>query len=531
MGGAEHHCSKSSIVSDQLTRTLSLTSNPLLKKIHHLPHRRRQPPRVRLYRRNTNAAMAAAAKSKSTGGAGQRKLDEVTLLLRTLEFDLAEKNLRAEERNQALEELKIHGRAVENAEPIFTKDGITILARHGFESTSQATSQQALRCLANALLLRPETRQIFVDLGYADKAADRLKTDNTEDEFLLSRILFLLTYDTDADFAKLVVEHQVADSINANIARHGKRYSKNARKLSHPMAMEEMAFCETLKLIFNITHYYPDLGTLFSKSIPPLLKILHRTKIPHPPMAPPVNYLINALLNLDINDKSIHQFGTSPLFPKLNQNCNAEHMINILDRAITEYPESELDHVAAPILNLIRKVHEIAPDGVKKFMHWLLLPTDDERNQPLGKSDTLASRLLRLSSSALCPTLRNSISQLLFELSDKDATSFVRNVGYGFASGFLMSQNMAIPESAKEAWSEEQSRNGSGNSNGPINPVTGQRLSSEPVSNEPPMTDDEKEREAEKLFVLFERLKKTGVVKVKNPVEQAIDEGRFEEID
>ena len=42
---------------------------------------------------------------------------------------------------------------------------------------------------------------------------------------------------------------------------------------------------------------------------------------------------------------------------------------------------------------------------------------------------------------------------------------------------------------------------------------------------------EEKEREAERLFVLFERLRATGVVDIKNPVQQAIDEGRFEELD
>lgn len=44
------------------------------------------------------------------------------------------------------------------------------------------------------------------------------------------------------------------------------------------------------------------------------------------------------------------------------------------------------------------------------------------------------------------------------------------------------------------------------------------------------MTEEEKEREAERLFVLFERLKQTGVVDVKNPVEVAQQSGRFEEV-
>jgi hypothetical protein len=112
----------------------------------------------------------------------------------------------------------------------------------------------------------------------------------------------------------------------------------------------------------------------------------------------------------------------------------------------------------------------------------------------------------------------------MFELSGENADKFVRNVGYGFAAGFLMSQNMPIPQSANEAFADTE------NGAAPINPVTGQRLDTEEKDTGPPMTEEEKEREAERLFVLFERLRATGVMDVKNPVEQAIQEGRFEEL-
>ena len=45
------------------------------------------------------------------------------------------------------------------------------------------------------------------------------------------------------------------------------------------------------------------------------------------------------------------------------------------------------------------------------------------------------------------------------------------------------------------------------------------------------MTDEEKEREAERLFVLFERMRRLGVVDVENPVRTAQQSGRFEELD
>jgi hypothetical protein len=65
-----------------------------------------------------------------------------------------------------------------------------------------------------------------------------------------------------------------------------------------------------------------------------------------------------------------------------------------------------------------------------------------------------------------------------------------------------------------------------------INPITGQYVSSEKVPDLKDMTDEEKEREAERLFVLFERLKKTGIIDVENPIAKAMQEsqGRFEEV-
>lgn len=108
---------------------------------------------------------------------------------------------------------------------------IETLARHSFDTNSLTTAREALRCLANIFLLKPPTRQIFVDLGFGPKAAERLKVggvfyaratgltpeqvDNRDDEFLISRILFLMTYDTNLNFEKLVHENQLDDSINA----------------------------------------------------------------------------------------------------------------------------------------------------------------------------------------------------------------------------------------------------------------------------------------------------------------------------
>lgn len=475
---------------------------------------------------NSNGAYAASI-------AGDNKRAEVSMLMAQLRADLDDSSLLPHQRNAALEQIKIYGRDVRDADPIFTPDGIDTLAQHGFYSSSNVTSREALRCLANALLLQPQCRQILVDKGHAEKAAEKLKSDNADDEFLTSRILFLLTYDTNLDFDPLVREKGLGDAITQSIYRHSKRYSKNGKK-QNSSPMDDMALSETLKLVFNLTHFYPDFTDIFSKSVPDLLKILSRAPVPDPPLQQPICYLINALLNLNLDDKK------SNVFPKWDQNTNAAHLIELLDKSIIAYTETELDQTAAPLVTLIRRIYEFAPDSVKKYMQWLLLPTEDDRKKPLGHTDTLSSRLLNLSTAAMLPNLRSQISSMLFELSDKDASTFVHNVGYGFASGFLLSHNIAIPENAMEAFAngngtaedaDEEEKDKAKEKAKAFNPITGQRWDAEEVKDTgPPMTDAEKEREAERLFVLFERLKATGVVNVKNPVEEAIQSGRIEEL-
>ncbi|KAK0658633.1 Synembryn-like protein C3E7.04c [Lasiodiplodia hormozganensis] len=475
---------------------------------------------------NSNGAYAASI-------AGDNKRAEVSMLMAQLRADLDDSSLLPHQRNAALEQIKIYGRDVRDADPIFTPDGIDTLAQHGFYSSSTVTSREAMRCLANALLLQPQCRQILVDKGHAEKVAEKLKSDNADDEFLTSRILFLLTYDTNLDFDPLVREKGLGDAITQSIYRHSKRYSKNGKK-QNSSPMDDMALSETLKLVFNLTHFYPDFTDIFSKSVPDLLKILSRAPVPDPPLQQPICYLINALLNLNLDDKK------SNVFPKWDQNTNAAHLIELLDKSIIAYTETELDQTAAPLVTLIRRIYEFAPDSVKKYMQWLLLPTEDDRKKPLGHTDTLSSRLLNLSTAAMLPNLRSQISSMLFELSDKDASTFVHNVGYGFASGFLLSHNIAIPENAMEAFAngngttenaDEEEKDKAKEKAKAFNPITGQRWDAEEVKDTgPPMTDAEKEREAERLFVLFERLKATGVVNVKNPVEEAIQSGRIEEL-
>lgn len=82
------------------------------------------------------------------------------------------------------------------------------------------------------MLLRPEARQVFVDLEYAGDAVKRMNVSSrccvspsvsllryevqygSDDQFLAARILFLLTYGTTLDLNTLNAKNNLAEAIN-----------------------------------------------------------------------------------------------------------------------------------------------------------------------------------------------------------------------------------------------------------------------------------------------------------------------------
>ncbi|PQE30130.1 guanine nucleotide exchange factor synembryn protein [Rutstroemia sp. NJR-2017a WRK4] len=457
------------------------------------------------------------------------KLTDVTKIVEALGADLEKISLLPQQRDGLLEKLKVYGRDPSNSDPIFTKEGIEILARHAFNSPSKTTSRNALRCLANALLLKPHTRQVFVDLGFEAKACSQLKEGNADDEFLISRIIFLTTYDTKLDIESLIVKHHLADIISKRISNHAKQFSAKNKEMD---PMEDMALVESLKLLFNLTHFYPDGAKHFAQAVPHILTILQKQVIiPSKALDPPIAQLVNSLINLPLEDSS----NLTAMFPKPNSHVHVEQFVEILQHSIGVYKDDELEQLVSPLLTLIRKVYSIAPPEVCQFMQTRILPSEKDREQPVGRGESLSARLLQLSTNPATPQLRESISAMFYELSGKDAATFVQNVGYGFASGFLFQHNLPIPQNAFDAWSTGDGQKEKGKSTQEnakaVNPITGQLLENEAKVDMPEMTQEEKEREAEKLFVLFERLKKNGIISAKNPMEEALQQGRFEELD
>jgi hypothetical protein len=453
--------------------------------------------------------------------AGIAKTKEVERLIQVLEEGPAKQRKDGADLLDVLTQLKVHGRDPKNADAIYCKHGVSLLGEYAFAGAT-SNSREALRCLANALLLAPSLRQDFIDLEFVPKAAERLKSEDLDDEFLVSRIVLLLTYDTNLNQDELLRDFAVAESINRRLLVHARACMRD-EETNLFTGMDLMALSETLKLLFNLSARQ-DNAILFQPAIQPILSILSGAKLPSRCLDPPINFLINTLVNLDfsnygssetIKDKSLSQTDGRTLGDKLS---------HILEHSLGSYTDTELETSLPPLLTVLRKVYDIGSDALQTHMQDTLLPVHEDREVPIGKSNTIPSRLLRLSASAMAPQLREIIPALMFELSDQDPKKFIENIGYGFAAGFLASHNIAMPESAKQTMRPAKN----GKHDHAINPITGQRLDKEPEDEGPPMTTVEKEREAERLFVLFERLNATGVVNVQNPVLRAMNDGKLE---
>ncbi|KAH8844463.1 hypothetical protein MCOR27_011491 [Pyricularia oryzae] len=426
------------------------------------------------------------------------------------------------ERDAALEQLKVYGRDPRDAEPIFTKEGISTLAAHSFDGSSDTTSRNALRCLANAMLLQPSSRQELVDLGYHIKACAKLASDSWDDEFLVSRVLMLAANARNINHEILITQHGLAELIATRLESH-MRFLPDED--SSPNTMEGMALSETLKMMFAVLRFCPGQSTRFAGAAGHILTLICQRPLPaESVLDPPFGPLINALCTLDLEDEAI----TNTLFPERDPSLVTSRLISILDRALSEFKGNGMDDPTMTVLaGSLCIIFEAAPEPVRISMQAQLLPTDEDRKEVLGSTESLPSKLLKMMTNAMAPKSRKAISHLLFGLSDRDAGKFVEKVGYGYASGFLFEENIPVPQSALAS----EGASGSTMQGRAVNPITGQFLDAEKLSDIPEMSQEEKEKEAERLFVLFERLKKTGVVDVQNPVEKAFQEGRVEELE
>ena len=92
-----------------------------------------------------------------------------------------------------------------------------MLCVNGFEVNDALARREAQRCLANALLLKPEKRNVLVEVGGLDKFVSTFKASTSkrdaDDDFLLGRIGFLLSAQKGEIVERLVNDDRILEDI------------------------------------------------------------------------------------------------------------------------------------------------------------------------------------------------------------------------------------------------------------------------------------------------------------------------------
>jgi len=302
--------------------------------------------------------------------------------------------------------------------------------------------------------------------------------------------------------------------------------------------------------------------------LPPLVHAFQASPLSTPnPLTSPLTHIIHALINIPVNQSSRSTwFGARPSSddqtlpsdaesshiglptsstisaghsslsaPPLAMDC-VSRAYDILDTALIYFlpgdidpddpavrdlcraeGDTSLDEIVCPIVILLTRFC-LGDNDAKARIRERLVPENLDRTCPLETRPDILGRCMRLLASVYHSRLKDATGEMLYAMCDSNATSLAGYFGYGNVAGFLFHKGI-VSAPPPGASSNGPPTTASGL---PINPITG-TVEGPP---EPEMTDEEKEREAEKLFVLFDQLEKTGMLSPsQNPYRKAIQQG------
>ncbi|KAI9448470.1 guanine nucleotide exchange factor [Lactarius indigo] len=517
----------------------------------------------------------------------------------------------------ALSAIKALGRHPSGSSVLASASNLSILlaVSKNFSGSNLDASLEALRCIANTLLLIESARNTLTSdsVNGGEYAVLLMEKSSSPDViFIASRILFLATASsaTADSFIVSVVERKPPGRTLSLVDIISLRLDSLTSALLNGTRMAREAVVDLLKFAFNILTHYPKLvdcervveigssdggvrvmGEYWSDRLhgllPPLLRSFNSLSAGSPsPLAPPLNHIIHALLAipyikslqavwlpptspasgpgspvspsganlasdspretsrhhgafdraksmLSAGRRSLSRSSSPAPSPTPPNHDTLLHAYGLLELSLSHYfpgtvesddasvratakaeSESTLDELLAPLVMLLLKLVTGDTGARDRVREWLL-PSNLDRTVVLeSRADTLG-RLLRLLTSVYHTRLNSMSGELLYALCNHDAMQLISQVGYGNVAGFLFNKGVVTgpPTSGGASGSVDSS-------GAQINPITGAIQEERPDIE---MTEEEREREAERLFVLFDRLERSGAVPQEaNPVRRAI---------
>ncbi|KAJ3172550.1 hypothetical protein HDU88_005878 [Geranomyces variabilis] len=453
----------------------------------------------------------------------------------------------------ALTALRILSREPNGCQDLFLRQGICTLLRQaqllGGESSSEQPAPpgpysetpvnvEALKCLCNVLLQHPPARGTVRECGSVEFIAKILKDRHTslpaDTQFLFLRLLFLVTVDDQATVARLLEPDCDLPATLVKLLHRAPTFAAPTAAL----VSEIMKTVYNLMAVGNVReeegqHKGETVVTLagtevelawvgkFENLLPEVIKLLLATNTPAP-LAPPLSHIVHTLLN----------FPLAPYRAAFSE--NGEDIVKRLCAILTDTLSAQdprkgasaagtdLDQVLPPLIIVMSGIAR-QDTTARAVMRGLLMPDDIDRSKPLDQGSTVTARLIGFMTALVVPNVRESVCDLLYVLCDENAEKLVAYTGFGHAAGFLHSKGMMATPSGSGGGGGSSSSEAFGssfhpNTGGPtLDPITGEHDRRGSRSEWDGMTDEEKEAEAEKLLVLFDKLNKTGVIKVQMP--------------
>ncbi|KIR32221.1 hypothetical protein I352_05454 [Cryptococcus deuterogattii MMRL2647] len=554
----------------------------------------------------------------------------------------------------ALTAVKCLGRNPVGSETMLSSNHISTLMFHSALSSDDSTkfptvvvqsltspqTREALKILANMLVLHPAGRTKLFEAAGAVAVARTLSESSTQDEeghaeklFLLGRLGFLVLVER-AEAARQMVDNDVVDAL-VQIFMSASVYPDSLLYLS-----------ELLKLTNALLQLYPyeqvcDATTgveawseKFDCLLYPLLRLFYAT--PTVDLSPPLTQIINTLLLVPFNTRLLPIWTSVPECPNFPQvsssssssptmrniftrlgnigspssprktfagslvpphskssagdqrsapnsprgsfssskpgsDATSDHialssrLLKILDQFFDTYlpypkrPDDDLPHglvldeMLPPLLLLITNAI-LGLESVRLWIKETLLPVSLDRSPEAGPLESRKGSLgniLRLMTCAGHTQTRNAAGELMWAVCNGDASDLCVEIGYGNAAGILFQKGLAGPPPAKIEEIEEsspsqtvaqvsKSANPQPSAASPVmtvqpattsststftaealrNPITGIENANQAADDLNKMTEEEKEREAERLFILFDRLEKNQVISMKSGDDQ-----------
>uniref|UniRef100_A0A668RMZ7 Synembryn n=1 Tax=Oreochromis aureus TaxID=47969 RepID=A0A668RMZ7_OREAU len=291
---------------------------------------------------------------------------------------------------------------------------------------------------------------------------------------------------------------------------------------AQPISLEtSQRVTEILKILFNITHSThkqdpsEDDAALYRHLVAILRLCLMRKCLLSEDTDELQGHTVNLLSALPL--QCLDVLLTVPLEPDSEQcegvNMDCVHtLLMFMERRLEA--GDKIKEKLTPILNLLTescRAHRETRHYIRKY---ILPPLRDVSQRP-EEGTTVKSRLIRLMTH-LDTDLKHCAADLIFVLCKENVRRFVKYTGYGNAAGLLATRGLLGGQGPRTSDTQYSSDSDSDTEEyrqvrDRINPVTGRVEAVQPDPMEG-MTEEEKEEEAKRLIMLFNKLSRDNII-------------------